>query len=182
MEYYFFRTTLSNLHWSVFEHSILDACLAISLLPTIYQSILNMHSEFLFEIIYPLIYSVSPLIIYVISKKYVEEGYAFLASCFFMFQVNFLWTGPNARTNTGILFFALAMLVLFSDKIDPLKKRILFIVFMASCMVSHYATTYIFFFILLGAFVGMEILSKKHTFKKTLSLTIVFLFSALIFC
>ena len=180
-EYYFFRTTLDNLHWSVFGHSVLDACLSISLLPTIYQSILNISPEFLFKILYSLIYSVSPLVIYVISKKYVEEGYAFLASCFFMFQFNFLFTELNARTNTAILFFALAMMTLFSDRIEPLKKRILFIVFTASCVVSHYSTTYLFFFILLGAFVGIEILSKKYTFKKIIRLTSVILFFSMIF-
>jgi uncharacterized membrane protein len=180
-EYYFFQTTLDNLHWSVFGHSTLDACLSISLLPTIYQSILNVPSEFLFKILYSLICSISPLVIYIISKKYVEEGYAFLASCFFMFQFNFLWTEYNARTNTAILFFGLAIMTLFNDKIDPLEKKILFIVFMASCMVSHYSTTYIFFFIMLGAFIGMEIVSKKYTFKKVISLTIVILFFAFIF-
>jgi uncharacterized membrane protein len=181
LEYYFFQTTLNNLHWNVFGYSTLDACLSISLLPTIYQSLLNIPSEFLFKILYSLIYSISPLVIYVISKKYVGVFYAFLASCFFMFQLQFLWTALNARTNTAILFFALAMMVLFSDKIDPWKKRILFILFMASCIVSHYSTSYIFFFIMLGAFVGMEILSKKYTAKKVVSLTIVLLFFAFIF-
>ena len=180
-EYYFFQTTLNNLHWSIFGHSTLDACLSISLLPTIYQSVLNISPEFLFKILFSLIYSISPLVIYIISKKYVEEGYAFLASCFLMSQFNFLFTEYNARTNTAILFFALAMMVLFSDKIDPVKKRILFIVFMASCMVSHYSTTYIFFFIMLGTFAGVEILSKKYTFKKVMSLTIVILFFSMIF-
>ena len=180
-EYYFFRTTLDNLHWSAFGHSTLDACLAISLLPTIYQSILNIPSEFLYKILYSLIYSVSPLVIYIISKKYVEEGYAFLASCFFMFQSIFLWTAFNARANIAMLFFAFAMMTIFSDKIDPLKKRVLFIVFMASCMVSHYSTTYIFFFIMVGTVIGIEILSIKYTFKKVVSLTIVLLFVSMIF-
>jgi len=94
---------------------------------------------------------------------------------------NFLWTPVHARTNTAILFFALAMMVLFIDKIDLLKKMILFIVFMASCMVSHYSTTYIFFFIMLGTFIGVEMLSKKYTVKKVVSLTITILFFAFIF-
>ena len=181
LEYYFFQTTLSNLHWSVFGHSTLDACLSISLLPTIYQLFLNISPEFLFKILYPSLYSISPLVIYIISKKYVEERYAFLASCFFIFQQSFLLTTMNARTNTAILFFALAMMTLFNDKIGPLKKRILFIVFMASCMVSHYSTTYIFFFIILGAFVGIEALSRKYTFKKVVSLSLVILFFSMIF-
>jgi len=180
-EYHVFRTTLDNQYWSITGHSSLDACLAISLLPTIYQLILNISPEFLFKILYSSLYSVSPLVIYVLSKKYVGEPYAFLASFFFMSQQTFLWTEYNARTNTAILFFALAMMTLFNDKIDPLKKRILFIVFMASCLVSHYSTTYIFFFIILGTFIGVEILSKKYTFKKIVSLTIVVLFFVMIF-
>ena len=181
VEYYYFQTTLSNLYWSTFGHSTLDACLSISLLPTIYQFILNIPSEFLYKILPSLIYSVSPLVIYVISKKYVEESYAFLASCFFMFQSVFLMTEAHGRANIAMFFFALAMLALFNDKIDPLKKRFLFIVFMASCMVSHYSTTYIFFFVMAGTFIGTEALSKKYTFKKFISLTLVILFFAMIF-
>ena len=180
-EYYFFQTTLNNLHWSIVGHSILDACLSISLQPTIYQSILNISPEFLFKILYSLIFSTSPLVIYVLSKRYIGEPYAFLASCFFMCQYNFLWTEFNARTNSAILFFALAMMVLFDGKIEPLKKRILFIVFMASCMVAHYSTTYVFFFIMLGSFLSMEALSRKYTFEKVISLTLVFMFFAFIF-
>ena len=181
-EYYLFQTTIDNLHWRVFVMgNALDACLSISLLPTIYQSFLNIGPEFLFKILYSLIYSISPLAIYVLSKKYVEEGYAFLASCVFMFHLNFLFTEYNARTNIAILFFALAMMTLFCDKIDPLKKRILFIVFMASCMISHYSTTYIFFFVMVGTFIGIEILSKKYTLKKVVSLTTVILFFSMIF-
>ena len=180
-EYCFFQTTLDNLHWSVFGHNTLDACLAISLLPTIYQRILNIPSEFLSKVLYSLIFSISPLAIYVLSKRYVGDFYGFLTSCFFMSQQNFLWTEFHARTNTAILFFTLAMMALFSDKIDPLKKRILFIVFMASCMVSHYSTTYIFFFVMLGSFLAIEALSKKYTVKKAVSFTIVVLFFALIF-
>ena len=180
-EYYLFHTTLDNLHWSIVEYSHLDACLAISLLPTIYQSILNIPTEFLYKILHSILCSVFPVIIYIISKKYVEEGYAFLASMIFMSNATFLWTEFNARANTALLFFAFAMMTLFNDGIEPLKKRILFIVFMASCLVSHYSTTYTFFFVMLATFVGIEMLSKKYTFKKVVSLTIVILFFAFIF-
>jgi uncharacterized membrane protein len=108
MEYYLFQTTLDNLHWHVgIMGNALDACLSISLLPTIYQSILNVSAEFLFKVLYSLIYSVSPLIIYILSKKYIGESYAFLVSFFFMSQLDFFWTPLHARTHTAILFFAL---------------------------------------------------------------------------
>jgi uncharacterized membrane protein len=180
-EYYFFRRTLDNLHWSVSGHSPLDACLTISLLPTIYQSILGIPSEFLYKTIPSVLCSVFPLVIYVISKKYIGEFYAFLASMYFMSNNSFLWTEYNARAITAMLFFAFAMMTLFNDRIEPLKKRMLFIVFMASCMVSHYSSTYTFFFVMLATCVGIEMLSKKYTFKKVVGLTTVILFFAFIF-
>ena len=180
-EYYLFQTTLNNLHWGIFEHSALDVCLSISLLPTIYQLFLNVNPEIFFNIFYVLLFSLAPLVVFVISKKYIGDFYGFLASIFFIFQARFIFAAGGSRTNVAILFFGLAMMTLFSDRIDPLKKRILFIVFMASCMVSHYSTTYIFFFILLGTFIGVEMLSKKYTVKKVVSLTIVLLFFAMIF-
>jgi len=180
-EYYHFQTIFSNLHWDIFGHSTFDACLAISLLPSIYQSFLNVNGEYLYKILYTLLFSIAPLIVFVISKKYVDELYAFLASFFFMSQHLFIRAGVNPRTSTAILFFALAMMVFLSDGIDPLKKRILFIVFMASCIVSHYSTTYIFFFIMLFSWFSIEMLAKRFTLKKSISLTMVLLFFGIIF-
>ena len=180
-EYWFFQTTLSDLHWELFGHTTLDACLSISLLPTICQSILNVDSELLFKVLYPLIYSISPVIIYIISKKYVGAFYAFLASCFFMFQHSFLFTTMNARTCTAVIFFALVMMLTFNDELHPLGKKNLIILFMASCMVSHYSTTYIFLFITFVTFIGVELMSKRYAVKKVMSSTIVILFFSMIF-
>ena len=181
-EYYLFQITLNNLHWSIVEHILYEACLCISLLPTIFQTIMNVNAqEYLFKGVYVSICSFTPLAIYVISKKYVGELYAFLTSFFFISQLSFLNVAAITRTNVAIFFVALAVMVFFNDKIDPLKRRTLFIVFMLSVVVSHYSTTYLFFFIMLVAFVGVEILSKKYTFKKLISLTLVILFFAFIF-
>jgi len=180
-EYSVFRTTLNNLHWSIEGYSVYNTALSISLLPTIYQSILNIDQEFMYKTLFSLLFSVSPLIIYIISKKYIEELYAFLASIFFISQALFIYTEFNPRTTIAILFFALAMMVLFNDKIDLMKKRILFIVFVASSIVSHYSTTYIFFLILVAAFIGMKILSLKYKINELLSSTMLLLFFALIF-
>jgi len=184
VEYDLFQKTLSNLHWSILDTSILDACLSISLLPSIYQSFLNVNTIYFYKIFYSLLYSVTPLIVFVISKKYVGGLYAFLASFFFMSQRIFLYTAYSPRTNTAILFFALAIMVFLSDGIDAVKKRMLFIVFIISCIVSHYSTTYIFFFMMLFCWFSIETLSKfskKTAFKKSVSLTMVLLFFGIIF-
>ena len=61
------------------------------------------------------------------------------------------------------------------------KKRILTIIFIASCIVSHYSTTYIFFFILLITFLGFELASKRHVAERMISSTVVILFFVLVF-
>ena len=179
---YFFQTTLDNLHWAIIGHSTLDACLSISLLPTIFQSILNVNAqEYLFKAIYVSICSFTPLAIYILSRKYIGDLYAFLASFFVMSQSTFLAAAGSPRTSLAIFFVALAVMVFFNDKIDPLKKRILFIVFMLSMVVSHYSTTYIFFFIILFCWLVVEILLRIFSFKKDITSTIVILFFAFIF-
>lgn len=180
-EYYFFQMTLSNLYWKIAEFSTLGSIVSISLLPTIFQSILNTRQEFIFRILYPLIYIICPMIVYIIARKYVGEFYAFLSSCFYMFQWIFLWTEYNARTSIATLFFGLSMMVIFNGNINSVKKRLLVIIFMASSILSHYSTTYIFFIIIFGAFIGLKILHKKFAIKEAIQSNIIVIFFAMIF-
>lgn len=180
-EYYLFQIVSEQSHWSIVQHSTLDSCLSITLLPSIYQSMLKVDSEILFRFFYTLLFSIVPLIIYVISKKYIKEIYAFLASFFFMSQEFFILIEMNPRTSLAILFFALAMMVLFTTELNSFKKRILFIIFMASCIVSHYTTTYLFLLILVISCIILAILSTKYKIKKELNLLFPILLFSLMF-
>jgi uncharacterized membrane protein len=53
-------------------------------------------------------------------------------------------------------------MTLFNDNISKVNKKILFIIFLASVTVSHYSTTYIFFFLLLLTWFGTMIISLKR--------------------
>ena len=160
VEYYLFLTTVDNLKWSQLGIDLLDGCLSISLLPAIYQIFLNLNPEYLYKILYSLLFSVSPLVVYLIARKYVSSSYAFLASFFFISQQIFLWTPSYARTNLAILFFALIIMTMFNDKISRFNKPLLFIIFTASMIVSHYGVTYVTFFILILTWIGTQILSR----------------------
>lgn len=157
-EYYLFHQTLHNGRWQILLNSTLDSCLSISILATAYQSFVDIDLEYLFKILYPVLCSVLPLAVYIISKKYIGNFYAFLASLFFMSQNAFLATTANPRTNVGILFFALSIMILFSIRLNELEKRLIFIIFAVSCVFSHYSTTYIFFIILSLSWFCMQII------------------------
>ena len=187
-EYLLMQMTAQAQHWQIFEKSTLDSCLSISLLPTIYNVFLNINPEYLFKVFYPVLFSISPVVLYVIYKQYVGRLYAFIASAFFMSFMNFQTTTMHARTNTAILFVALALLALFHEKIHPVTGKAFFVLFLTATIVSHYSTTYVLFFVLLIAFIGSAIykfilqensLRKRHRYRVTGVSTI--LFFALIF-
>lgn len=180
-EYYLFQITLDQLYWKAIGNTALSACLSISILPAIYVSILNIAPQLLYKMLFSLIFSICPLVVYIISKKYVDETYAFLASFFFMSQLNFIWTEYNPRTNVAILFYALSLMICFDSKINNAQKRVLLIIFVISAIVSHYSTAYIFFIVLLFDFIGSKIISKKYSFKNIISFYSLMIFLALIF-
>lgn len=172
-EYYIFLRTIDSGIWQQTQSSdpvfrLLDACLSVSILPAVYQSILNIDPELLFKILYPVIFSISPLIVYTTSKKLLESFPAMLASIFFMSQLGFIWASYNPRTSTAVLFFALSMMVIFHTQIDKVARDILFIIFSYSCILSHYSTTYIFFYILIFTWMAMQSRSiyAKHRCRK----------------
>ena len=166
MEYYLFQLVANAQHWQILLRRALDSTLSISLLPAIYQSFMDINSEYLFKILCPLLFSISPLVIYIISKKYIGNFYAFLASFLFISQFNFIWTAAGARTNAAVLFLALVIMAMFNDTLSKFAKVLLAIIFAASCIVSHYSTTYIFLFVLLLTWIMMEILSRLTRGKR----------------
>jgi len=158
--YYFYRLTLDNLHWSLVGPELVEASLITSLFPAIYQNFLNMAPELLYKLLFSVLFSITPLVVYVISNKYIGNLYGFLASFFFMSQFYFPWTAGIANTAIAILFFALVMMVLFQDDIRGVSRQLLLIVFMASSIVSHYTASFIFLAVLLLASIGRLIISR----------------------
>jgi len=181
LEYYYFMTTLRSSHWAITGFTSLDACISISILPTIYQVLSNIKSEILFKFMFIIICSTIPLIIYIVSKKYLKNSFAFLSAFFFISQILFINAAANTRTFMAILFVALMALVIFDDHITNMKKMILFLLFFFSCILSHYSTAYIIFAIFFISFLGMKLFSRKFESKSFLTAGVLVLFFCLIY-
>ena len=182
LEYgYFFKNTFSHLFWSpMLGNNSVDACLSISLLPTIYQSILNTdNDEAFFKFLYLFICSFSPIIIYLSLRNYFDDIYAFLGSLFFMIQSTFLTTAGSPRTNIAIFFVSLFIFVVFSNRFNIITKRLLSIIFIFSIIVSHYSTAYILLIILIITIVISLILLKFGLDE--ININSVFLYFILLF-
>lgn len=183
IEFYIYKMTLQNLKWEVLLNGPYDSCLSISILPTIYQSIINFsNQELYFKSFYVFLFSFCPLTIYYIARKYVDEKYALFCSFFFISQIFFLKTAASPRTNTSIFFVGLFVMTLFNKNIEQMKKSIILILFMVSTILSHYSTAYIFFGILLSGGIASEIRFRKYkNYQRYITILLPILFIIIAF-
>ena len=175
-ELYAFKVVTSNFYWSMSNYNhVLTACLSVSLLPAIYQSLLNINNcQYMYKLVYQLIFSITPLVVYIISKKYINECYAFLASVFFISQLFFIYTMQSAvRQGIAIFFFALGMMVIFSNEISGFNKKMLFLIFMFSVIVSHYSTAYVMFILMFLSSLVIAVSSIQGYLQSNRIITIV---------
>ncbi len=169
LEYQGLRTTLDNMHWSMDNYSAsYNACLPTSLLAAVYTKIMGINGLYVYKLLYPIIASFLPVIVYVISKKYIGSYYAFLASFLFIAQLDFANLFPFCiRREFGFLFFGLFIMVLFTDNINQLTKRVLLLTFMLSCIVSYYTGSYLFWFLLFSTWLVIAV-GQRVSLSRTL--------------
>lgn len=152
-----------NGYWSPSADTAQSSLLAVTMILPIYSSLCKVSVLSSFFVIYPLIYSITPLILYLSYTSLTNNKNAFLSSflfmCFFSFY-NIL--AFNVRTGIAELFLAFLLLLLVSTNISPVKKSFLFMIFAFSLITSHYATSYIFMFALIFAFLMILLLNRTH--------------------
>lgn len=151
-EYQMFQLTKENFHWSMLNSpgNAYNACLSITILPTILSSFLKINDEYIFKLVFQIVFSFVPVIVFLFLRRYTKGIIAFLASFFFMSQWQFSQQMTALmRQEIAILFFALFLLALFEKNFNSSIKKILLLVILGfSMIVSHYSTTYVTLFLL----------------------------------
>jgi len=182
-EFYFFQLTITNSLWVPDPQLLLSSAISISLLPAVFEKILLIDPQLLFKILYPLISSLTPVIVYQIVRKYFDEILAIFGSCFYIFQLIFINTTSNSRTSLIYFFFALVVLVLCDKELSHFKKYILLLLFIAGAVLSHYTSALFFFVILVFAFFMNLALNKvfRNTERGVVRLPLIIFFSILIY-
>jgi len=187
IEYFLFRTTEYNAHWSSIlpflstagstlgsEYGRMNAMLAINILPTVYSTLLKMDSTWMFKLLFPLIFAFVPLGLYQIWQTYVGKKYAFISAFLFIAQETFFteMLGLN-RQIIAELFFVLLFLVILNEKMKPVNKMMCFMIFSFGLVTSHYALAEIFLLFISVTVVSLIVL-KRPSKKITVSMVVFF--------
>ena len=162
-EYYYASLTKSNYFWNSDISHPYNSMLSISILAPICSMVSGIDLTWIFKLIFPLLFSFVPLILYQTFKRQTDSKTAFLSSFFFSSLFTF-YTEMNsiARQQIAEVFFALLMLLIVSkNNLNPQKRLLLFIIFCFSLVTAHYALTIIFVLVLL--FSTLFTLCLKHT-------------------
>jgi uncharacterized membrane protein len=182
LEAYVFKTTQSSAHWDPSSFFLgderfqrLNAMLSITVLPTVYSSLLNIDSTSVFKILVPLIFSLVPLGLYQLWQNQVGKRYAFMAILLFMAESTFYTELLGlVRQIIAELFFILILLVIFNEKIKSHNKVICFTIFSIALVTSHYAIAEIFLFFISLTFI-MMLVTKKPRKNITVGMVLSFL-------
>ncbi len=184
-EFYVFQNTQLNAQWTpVFPFAMenlgrFNAMLSITVLPTVYSNMLGLDPTLVIKIIYPILFAVVPVALYMLWEPYVGKKLSFLAAFLFVAQSTF-FTEMIAinRQMIAEIFFVLLLVLLLNKKIKTESKFIGFAFLGFGLIFSHYALSEIFLLLALAAWVVSVFYIRKPSFNLGLT-TIIFFFVAM---
>ncbi len=182
VELYVFEGTRLNMHWDpIFMvptdeiYGRYNAMLSITILPTIYSNMLGVDPTWVFKIIYPLIFALVPVALFVLWEPYIGKKLGFIAAFLFMAQSTF-FTEMLAlnRQMIGELFFVLLLTMLLSKKLDKSVRFLGFAIFGFGLIFSHYALAEIFLFLILAAWATSAFYLRRPSFNLQFGMVLFF--------
>ncbi len=144
-EYKVFMLTETHQLWSMANYpDPYNACLSITILPTLFHYFTKVDNAYVYKILFQCLFALTPIVVYSLAKKFGHPLVAFLCTFFFMSTLDFFLEMPAlVRQETAYLFFGLILLTLFNKQMSGRQKKLLFVIFSFSVVLSHYSTAYI---------------------------------------
>jgi uncharacterized membrane protein len=180
-EYFLFKNTQDSAYWSstlpsLFgtEYANMNAMLSVTILPTIYSTLLKIDSTWTFKLLFPLIFALVPLGLYQFWQTYVGKKYAFFSAFLFMaFETFYSEMFGLNRQMIAELFFVILLLIIMNGRMKPVNKMICFMIFSFALVVSHYALAELFLFFISITLVSLIVLKRPNR-KITVGMVVFF--------
>ena len=145
-EFYVFQLTLAHQRWNMrlFQDPY-NACVSITILPTIFAKITHISPAYIYKVLYQLIFGVCVTSVYLLAEKIRGNSTVALFSTFlFMLFPLFMTdiTMVNRQEIAFVFFFGL-MLVNFTKSFTRKQQTILTILLLIGVVLSHYSSGYV---------------------------------------
>ncbi|MBA2394499.1 MAG: DUF2206 domain-containing protein [Ktedonobacteraceae bacterium] len=166
-EFYFFQLTDIHHLWNpTLYHDAYNACLSITILPTVLTHLLMIEDMYVYKVIFQILFATASVIVFFLMKHYTTPVLAFLSVFFLMSFPTFFNDMPMLnRQEIGFLFFGLVLYVMLLPELSLAMRRILFSIFACAVVVSHYSTDYVLLALVLFVYVLTLIISLPFVKK-----------------
>lgn len=165
-EYYFAKTVIQSSQWNWNLPSIINSMLSCVMIPSVYSEFLNIDAEWVFRIIYQIIYSIVPLCLFYIYNKLMDSNKAFLSALFFIFTQSFFWEMPFLMRQQIAEFFLSVLLIIIINKYSiGINQKILMLAVSIGIIVSHYSIAYIVTFLFIFM-IGLQWVLKDSNINR----------------
>ncbi|MGZ4901403.1 MAG: DUF2206 domain-containing protein [Halobacteriota archaeon] len=147
-EVYNANAVLSSGIWNQVLPDATNSVISVTVLAPLISVLSGISVVWLFKIVYPLVFALVPLGIFIAVRTQTDDKIAFLAAFFVSSLFTFYGEMPAlARQEIAELFFVLLLVLTVSTSHSPHDKRtsaLLYGIFAASLVVSHYALALVF--------------------------------------
>lgn len=155
-EFNVFQLTKNSGVWS-YENlrDAYDACMSISILPTIFSEISAIPDIYVYKIIFQLIFALVPVACFILFSKYFSRFVSLLSVIVLISFPTFFSDMPMLnRQEIAFLLFVLIIFLMLDSTIGKNIKYFLITFFGVGIVLSHYSTTYIVILFLLSCWFG----------------------------
>jgi uncharacterized membrane protein len=144
-EYLVYQLTSARNVWNMASYrDAYNACLSITLLPTSLVRLTAVPGIYVFKVVLPLLFAMTPLLVYRTGRNVATKPVALLGAIYFIaFPTFFTDMTFLGRQEIAFLLLGCAVLVLTDRSGSVLARRIVFVGLLAGVVLSHYSTTYI---------------------------------------
>lgn len=145
-------TSLAGVWETAHPEDAYGAMLSLTVLPSTLQGLAGVSELVLLKAVYPALFALFPVVIFLMARRMLARRYAFVAGAFIVVQSYFFQQIPAiARQEIGLLAFAV-LIAAVVDRRLPRAPRLLLVSLLGLLLaVSHYSTTYLAIAILAGA-------------------------------
>jgi uncharacterized membrane protein len=196
-EFKVFELTKNAGIWNIaFFRDPYNACMSITILPTIYASLLRVADPYIFKFFFQFFFALTPVLTYFISRHWFSRKVSLLSSLYFVaFPTFFGDMAFLVRQEVAFLFFGLMLYLIFMPHMRLKVRQFLFVLMGIGVILSHYSTTYTLLLVFGLTVISRPLLlpiasffkiktftsSKLETSKKKITITMLIVLAVLSF-
>ncbi|MFM2340105.1 MAG: hypothetical protein RLZZ360_741 [Candidatus Parcubacteria bacterium] len=142
--------------WSIdYLQDAYNACMSITILPTMMAELLSIPDIYIYKILFQVIFALVPILSFIVMSRFFPQFIALLGSFLIVsFPTFFTDMSMLNRQEIAFLMFMVLVSIILDKQMTAKMRSLLIIFFGVGIILSHYSTTYIVIIFLMTAWCG----------------------------